>query len=62
MSARDLLANGPKVIGVGLQRFVDDLKLQGVDATALDWRPPASNNIRKTCVDQCKGLLLVQLF
>ncbi len=44
MSARELLDNGPQVIGVGLQGFVDDLKSQGVAATALDWRPPASKN------------------
>jgi hypothetical protein len=44
MSARDLLDNGPDVIGVGLPGFIDDLISQGVSATALDWRPPLSKN------------------
>ncbi len=44
MSASDLLQKGPRVIGVGLPGFVDDLNTQGIDASALDWRPPASKN------------------
>ncbi len=42
MSARDLLNNGPTVVGVGLKGFVDDLKSQGATAVAVDWRPPAT--------------------
>ncbi len=51
MSAADLLNNGPKVIGVGLKGFVDDLTAQAVQATAVDWRPPASKdmNVLASC-------------
>lgn len=45
MSARDLLNNGPKVIGVGLQGFIDDLKTQGIPASSVDWRPPATKDM-----------------
>lgn len=45
MSASDLLNNGPKVIGVGLQGFIDDLNAQGHEASAVDWRPPASKDL-----------------
>jgi len=44
MSASDLIKNGPRVIGVGLQGFIDDLNTQGHQATAVDWRPPASKD------------------
>ncbi len=44
MSASDLLNNGPAVIGVGLQGFIDDLHAQGHNASAIDWRPPASKD------------------
>ena len=44
MSATDLLNNGPTVIGVGLKGFIDDLKSQGADAIAVDWRPPATSD------------------
>ena len=45
MSASDLIKNGPRVIGVGLQGFIDDLNHQGHPATAVDWRPPASKDL-----------------
>ncbi len=45
MTASDLLSDGPSVIGVGLQGFIDDLNSQGYSASAIDWRPPASKNI-----------------
>jgi len=44
MSASDLLNRGPEVIGIGLQRFVDDLQSQGVAASSVDWRPPATKD------------------
>lgn len=44
MSANDLLDAGPRVIGIGLPGFIDDLNAQGIEATALDWRPPVSKN------------------
>jgi len=44
MSAKDLLDDGPNVIGVGLQRFVDDLQSLQVTATSVDWRPPATKD------------------
>jgi hypothetical protein len=44
MSASDLLKNGPTVVGVGLKGFVDDLKAQGAEAVAVDWRPPATTD------------------
>ena len=44
MSASDLLNRGPEVIGIGLQRFVDDLQSQGIAASSVDWRPPATSD------------------
>ena len=44
MAASDLLSSGPEVIGIGLQRFVDDLHSQGVSASSVDWRPPATKD------------------
>ena len=45
MSTSDLIKNGPRVIGVGLQGFINDLNHQGHPATAVDWRPPASKDL-----------------
>ena len=39
MSASDLLSDGPKVLGVGLKGFIDDLESQKVPALAVDWKP-----------------------
>ena len=44
MSATDLLNNGPKVLGVGLKGFIEDLKTQKIPAVAVDWRPPATTD------------------
>jgi len=44
MSARDLLNSGPKVLGVGLKGFIEDLDAQKVPAVAVDWRPPATTD------------------
>lgn len=44
MSAADLLNNGPVVVGIGLTGFVEDLTTQGVNATTVDWRPPATSD------------------
>jgi len=44
MSARDLLNGDPRVIGVGLQGFIDDLGAQGCITSSIDWRLPASSD------------------
>ena len=44
MSASDLLSNGPRVLGVGLTGFIDDLDAQKITAVAVDWRPPATTD------------------
>lgn len=44
MSAKELLSDGPKVLGVGLTGFIDDLTTQQVPALAVDWRPPATKD------------------
>jgi len=41
---KELFKKGPKVINVGLQRFTEDLKKQGVHVQGVDWRPPAGGN------------------
>ena len=46
MSASDLLSVGPKVLGVGLSGFIDDLDSQKVPALAVDWKPPATTDIQ----------------
>ena len=46
MSASDLLSDGPKVLGVGLSGFIDDLDSQKVPALAVDWKPPATTDIQ----------------
>jgi len=46
MSASDLLSDGPKVLGVGLKGFIDDLESQKVSALAVDWKPPATTDIK----------------
>ena len=46
MSASDLLSDGPKVLGVGLKGFIDDLESQKVPALAVDWKPPATTDIQ----------------
>lgn len=45
-AAAALLATGPRVIGIGLPGFVDDLRRRGVEALALDWRPPRGSDPR----------------
>ena len=42
----DLLASGPRVIGVGLPGFVEDLTAQGVPCVGVDWRPPLTTDAR----------------
>jgi len=38
---------GPlQVINIGLERFAEDLRAQGVAVIQLDWRPPAGGNAR----------------
>ena len=44
MSAGNLLSDGPKVLGVGLRGFIDDLESQNIPALAVDWRPPATTD------------------
>ena len=41
MSAKSLLEDGPRVIGIGLESFVVDLMQQNVPVVGVDWRPPA---------------------
>jgi hypothetical protein len=39
--SRRLLAEPPDVVAVGVELFERTLADQGVDVTAVDWRPPA---------------------
>jgi hypothetical protein len=41
-----LLDTGPRVIGIGLPGFIDDLAARGIPALALDWRPPRHGDPR----------------
>lgn len=42
--ARRLLMEGPKVINVGVFKFYEELKAQGVEATHVDFRPPSASS------------------
>jgi len=37
----DLLENGPVAINIGVQDFMENLKIQGSDVLQVDWAPPA---------------------
>ncbi len=39
-----LLSERPRVVNVGLARFADSLRTQGVPVIDLDWRPPAERD------------------
>lgn len=46
MSKRESLLNKKlKVINIGIETFVEDLKKQGVEVVHVDWRPPAGGDI-----------------
>ena len=43
----ETIPTGPlQVINIGLERFAEDLRAQGVAVIQLDWRPPAGGNAR----------------
>ena len=42
---RDLLAAPPRVINVGLERFAEDLTVQGVAVQHVAWSPPAGGDV-----------------
>ena len=46
MSASNLLSDGPKVLGVGLKGFTDDLQSQNIPAMAVAWQPPATTDVK----------------
>ena len=41
-----LLAQPVTVINVGLERFAEDLRANGVTVTQVQWSPPAGGNAR----------------
>ena len=41
-----LLESPIRVVNVGLQKFADDLVVQGVEVVQVDWVPPARGNTR----------------
>ncbi|WP_157019118.1 hypothetical protein [Mesorhizobium xinjiangense] len=41
---KPLLANRVKVINVGLEGFVGELRACGIEVTHVDWRPPAGGD------------------
>jgi FdrA protein len=41
-----LLEAPPRVINVGLDRFAEDLAVQGVAVRHVQWAPPAGGNAR----------------
>lgn len=41
-----VLARPPQVINVGLERFAEELKAQGVPVTQVRWAPPAGGNAK----------------
>lgn len=45
-SAPSLLSRRPQVINVGLERFAEELKTQGVPVTQVKWAPPAGGNAK----------------
>jgi len=46
MSRKENLLNKKlKVINVGIETFVEDLKRQGAEVIHVDWRPPAGGDI-----------------
>jgi hypothetical protein len=42
---RALLADGPRVVNVGLEGFAEDLDQHGVPVTHVAWRPPAGGDV-----------------
>jgi len=40
--AKPLFGRKLKAINVGLEGFAESMKVQGVDTTHVDWRPPAA--------------------
>jgi len=45
MAIKELFGKELKVINIGSPSFVEDLKLQKVKHTHLDWRPPAGGDV-----------------
>jgi len=41
----NLLNKKLKVINIGIETFVEDLKKQGAEVIHVDWRPPAGGDI-----------------
>lgn len=44
--AATLVADGPRVVNVGLARFAEDLSAQGAPVVHVDWSPPAGGDAR----------------
>ena len=40
----NLLAQGPKVINIGLRSFFEACESQGVPSVHIQWQPPAQGN------------------
>ena len=46
MSKKENLLNKKlKVINIGIETFVEDLKKQGAEVVHVDWRPPAGGDV-----------------
>lgn len=41
---KNLVAEPPKVVNVGLKEFADDLMAHGVETVHVDWSPPAGGD------------------
>lgn len=41
----NLLNKKLKVVNIGIETFVEDLRKQGVEVVKVDWRPPAGGDL-----------------
>lgn len=42
----ELITKPIKVINIGIDSFLESLKMQGIDVIHVDWRPPAEGDSR----------------
>lgn len=41
---KTILSEKLKVVNIGISTFADDLRSQGVEVVAVDWKPPAGGD------------------
>jgi len=41
---KSILSETLKVVNIGVSTFADDLRSQGVEVVAVDWKPPAGGD------------------